>query len=298
MFEKEWPILLVDDDPDVLSVSTLAMKNFRVDGRPIKLFTATSKAEAIELLDTSLSGRFFPYLAMAFIDVVMETDTAGLELCEYIRESQHNRLTQLYIRTGQPGVAPEREVIDRYDINGYFTKVEMSESKLYSLVKAGVRQFDFTNEVFSTFELVTHAIGSSESIDDLKGLLVGALDEMPRDAHGKPTHDYQIQVCIIIGDQLLAAGGYTEAEALRERDRLLRLGPKELDSSGDAYVFDGNTFVVKVAATPSNDVAYHMARLAGPPNLPYVLLVRVFTRAIAALAKRASASPRQAAAVA
>ena len=68
MFEKEWPILVVDDDPDVLSVSKLAMKNFQVDGRPVRLFTAGSKAEAIELLKTSLSGRLFPCVAVAFVD--------------------------------------------------------------------------------------------------------------------------------------------------------------------------------------------------------------------------------------
>ena len=107
MFEKEWPILLVDDDPDVLKVSKLAMKSFQVDGPPVKLYTAKSKAEAIDLLSTTLGGQF-PYIAVAFIDVVMETDTAGLDLCEFIRESQQNRLTQIYIRTGQPGVAPER----------------------------------------------------------------------------------------------------------------------------------------------------------------------------------------------
>ena len=80
-------------------------------------------------------------MAVAFIDVVMETDTAGLELCQFIRETQRNRVTTLYIRTGQPGVAPERSVIDRYDISGYFTKVELTEDKLYSLVKAGARQY-------------------------------------------------------------------------------------------------------------------------------------------------------------
>jgi hypothetical protein len=29
------------------------------------------------------------------VDVVMETDTAGLELCQYIRETQNNKLVQL-----------------------------------------------------------------------------------------------------------------------------------------------------------------------------------------------------------
>ncbi len=50
MFQAEYPVLLVDDDPDVLAVSKLAMRNFTVFGSPVKLYTATSKAEAIEVI--------------------------------------------------------------------------------------------------------------------------------------------------------------------------------------------------------------------------------------------------------
>ena len=144
MFFNEWEILLVDDEPDVLTISKLAMGEFEVYGLPLKIHTATSKAEALDFLNNSP-----PYLsvAVAFIDVVMESDTAGLKLCQYIREEMDNHLTQLFVRTGQPGVAPERSVIDRYDINGYFTKAETTEDKLYTLTKSGVRQF--LNATFS-----------------------------------------------------------------------------------------------------------------------------------------------------
>src|SRR5262249_5416603 len=127
MYQKEWEILIVDDDPDVLQVSKLAMKNFKVYDQPLKIYTCKSKAEAIELFETK--GSFVPAWAVAFIDVVMETEKAGLEVCQYIRE-HGNSTMQLYVRTGQPGVAPERSVIDKYDINGYFTKAELTEDKL------------------------------------------------------------------------------------------------------------------------------------------------------------------------
>src|SRR5262245_27722641 len=287
MFEKEWPILLVDDDPDVLKVSTLAMKNFRIDGYPVRLYTATSKAEAIDLLSTTLGGQFFAYVAVVFIDVVMETDTSGLELCEFIREQQQNRLTQIYIRTGQPGIAPEREVIDRYDINGYFTKVELTEDKLYSLVKAGVRQFDFSNIALGAFQAVTHAIAASDSWENLAGTLNGALEAMPLDGQANPTHEYHRQVSLIVGNRVMTAAGYTPTQALTERDRLVKGGLQPLDGSGDGYSIDGHDFLVKVAATPVNDEAYHLMNIVGNPSLPDVLIVRMLTRAVAALAKRA-----------
>ena len=86
MFNTSWPILLVDDEPDVLQLSRLVMQDFTVYGLPVELHTAASKAEAIELMETELIPLLptvpAPRVAVAFIDVVMETDTAGLELCE------------------------------------------------------------------------------------------------------------------------------------------------------------------------------------------------------------------------
>ena len=58
-------------------------------------------------------------LAIAFIDVVMETDHAGLELVKWIREEHKNKTIRLILRTGQPGQAPEEDVIVNYDINDY-----------------------------------------------------------------------------------------------------------------------------------------------------------------------------------
>src|SRR5262245_61363682 len=125
MFSRSYPVLLVDDDPDVLSVSKLALRNITVFGVPLDISVASSKKEGIEVLTrkTTLlpNGRSVAPFAVALIDVVMETDNAGLELCQHIRETMKNPVTQIYIRTGQPGLAPERSVIDRYDINGYFT---------------------------------------------------------------------------------------------------------------------------------------------------------------------------------
>src|SRR4051794_29285883 len=98
MLPNDFNVLIVDDDPDVLAVSKLALRGFTASGLPIQLYTATSKAEAIEVIQRDLSTPGYPSgnLAVALIDVVMETDTAGLELCDYIRNTLDNRTTQLY----------------------------------------------------------------------------------------------------------------------------------------------------------------------------------------------------------
>src|SRR4051812_17272987 len=98
MYRKFWDVLLVDDEPDVLAISKLAMKNIVVYNAPLKIHTCGSKAEAIKFLKSSAT---LPDLSVAIIDVVMETDQAGLDLCAYIREELKNNITQLIVRTGQ-----------------------------------------------------------------------------------------------------------------------------------------------------------------------------------------------------
>jgi CheY-like chemotaxis protein len=56
-------------------------------------------------------------IAVVLLDVVMETDDAGLKVAEFIRNEANNQFTRFILRTGQPSQAPERDVIINYDIN-------------------------------------------------------------------------------------------------------------------------------------------------------------------------------------
>lgn len=291
MFAKDWPVLFVDDEPDVLAVSRLVLKNIEVDGVPLRLFTAASKAEAMELLSGPLRFTGIPYLAVAFIDVVMETDTAGLELCQYIREQQNNKLVQLYIRTGQPGVAPERAVIDRYDVSGYFTKVETTQDKLYSLVKAGVRQFDFARVALAELELASRA-AAGETLDDIARVMYAALPQ-PLDVDGQPALEPHLQLAIFDNQGWFAGMGYTQDEVHRERHRLEQLGMKPLGSNGDAIVISGHDMLIKLAATGAHAETYHLTSYIGTPPASEVLLHLAFMRSIATLVQRARSAARE-----
>jgi hypothetical protein len=283
LFARDWPVLLVDDEEDVLSISQLAMKHVEVDGVPIKLHTARSKAEAIQLLDGPLGGAVAPHVAVAFIDVVMETDHAGLELCQYIRETMNNRLMQIYIRTGQPGTAPERSVIDRYDINGYFSKVEATEDKLYSLLKAAVRQFRFTSMALAEFGVVTGTMTHADSHESMLTYMNGFLEQLPLDGSGSRNHAYQRRLCLLYGDEFVVGEGYTPSEAVAERDRLLALGLQPLGGPDEGYVIDGHDMLIKVAPTPAHREAYHLSNSPSVAAPIDVLLLQQFSHAIATL---------------
>lgn len=79
---------------------------------------------------------------MIFLDVVMETDDAGLRLARVIREEIGNRATRIILRTGQPGQAPERDIIIDYDINDYKAKSELTSQKLFTATVAALRSYE------------------------------------------------------------------------------------------------------------------------------------------------------------
>ena len=66
------------------------------EGRAIALHHAYSAGEARAFLEAH------PETALVLLDVVMETDDAGLQLCRHIRETLGNSDVQIVLRTGQP----------------------------------------------------------------------------------------------------------------------------------------------------------------------------------------------------
>jgi response regulator RpfG family c-di-GMP phosphodiesterase len=130
-----WRVLIVDDDPSVHEVTRLVLGSMRFEGRAIELTSAFSGREGSEVLRGS------PDFALAVIDVVMETDHAGLDLVREIRDVLKLDALRILLRTGQPGQAPENDVIERYEINDYKDKTELTATKLRTAVFAALRGY-------------------------------------------------------------------------------------------------------------------------------------------------------------
>ncbi len=130
-----WSVLVVDDAPDVHQVTRLAVAGLTVDGVAIRLSHASSAAEA----RVWLSGN--PDVAVVLLDVVMESEHAGLELARWIRESLGNALVRVVLRTGQPGTAPETKVVSGYDIHDYLAKTELTRTRLHTALTGAVRAY-------------------------------------------------------------------------------------------------------------------------------------------------------------
>ena len=130
-----WKILLVDDEPEIHDVTRLVLNNFRFEDRPLQVLSAMSAEEARRYLAVHDD------IAVILLDVVMESDQAGLVLVDYIRNVIGNGNVRIVLRTGQPGQAPEHDVIVRYDINDYKEKTELTAQKLSTTLFASLRSY-------------------------------------------------------------------------------------------------------------------------------------------------------------
>jgi DNA-binding MarR family transcriptional regulator/CheY-like chemotaxis protein len=146
--EKSWKILIVDDDAEVHTVTRLALSDFTFEARSLFFLSAYSSHEAKHLLQKH------PDIAIVFLDVIMESDNAGLQLVKFIREDLQNLAVRIILRTGQPGQVPEAFVVAHYGIDDYKTKTELTAQKLSTTVITALRAFstlasllDFSREL-------------------------------------------------------------------------------------------------------------------------------------------------------
>ncbi|MFF3404220.1 ATP-binding protein [Streptomyces sp. NPDC002659] len=172
-FERanSWRVLVVDDDPDVHSVTRLVLKKKIWRDQGFELTSVYSQAEAVELLNT---GAVYH---VAILDVVMETPHSGLELCGIIRDTCP-RSTRIILRTGQAGTVPEEKVLNEYDIDYYMHKLDMDPAKLFSVVRACLRSSQDISTLLAygkQLQSFTKALQHVTTADDLKVFMGEAL---------------------------------------------------------------------------------------------------------------------------
>jgi len=130
-----WKILVVDDQQSVHDMMNLVLRHFTFEDRSLHVQHAYSAKQAQDILCQQED------IALAIVDVVMESDRAGLDLVRYIREVINNQLIRIILSTGQPGFMSKAEIFQKYDINGYNEKAELTAEKQYSSVYMGLRSY-------------------------------------------------------------------------------------------------------------------------------------------------------------
>ncbi|MBU2880037.1 DUF3369 domain-containing protein [Aliiglaciecola lipolytica] len=170
-----WKVLIVDDEPEVHAVTKLALNDFVFQEKGLRFISAYSGKEAKELFQQHDD------IAVVLLDVVMETDEAGLDVAQYVRNELHNNFTRIILRTGQPGQAPERDVILNYDINDYKSKTELTAQKLFTVVIAALRSYRdimVIEENRQGLEKIISASANLFSIRSLENFIEGIIQQL------------------------------------------------------------------------------------------------------------------------
>lgn len=139
-------ILVVDDDQSIHDITNMALKAMQFSDFELEIFSAYSAAEAKMILHEEND------IALALIDVVMDTPEAGLDLVNYIRNDLENKLIRLIIRTGQANDFPQMQVIQHYDINDFKEKTELTLERLYTTIRTSVKQYEQLVELQNKYE--------------------------------------------------------------------------------------------------------------------------------------------------
>jgi len=162
--KSTWKILIADDEPEVHTITKTVLSNFEFENSKLEFVSTYSGEETVRVLKEN------PDVAIILLDVVMETDDAGLVVAKKIRDELQNHLVRIILRTGQPGSAPEKDVINRYEINDYKEKTELTTTKLYTTVMSALRSYRDLITIEQNRKGLSKIIEASRSIFELHSL--------------------------------------------------------------------------------------------------------------------------------
>ncbi|MFY7863272.1 DUF3369 domain-containing protein [Roseateles sp.] len=262
---EPWVVMIVDDDVAVHQVTQLVMADFEFSGRRLQFLDAYSGAEARELLKTRKD------IALILLDVVMESEHAGLDLARYIREELENHHVRIVLRTGQPGQAPEEHVIKTYDINDYKEKTELTKRKLITVFYAALRSYrdimiieqsrlalrrsiDAITRIYDSQNLRRFASGVLEQVTHLLGIDARALCASRISAYAASHIEGRLKV-------LAATSEYSR---LLVDDEIGNLPPEVKTALDRALIdqvgyFDSHHFVGYYRSSTDNETLLYMA---------------------------------------
>lgn len=170
-----WKILIVDDDPDVHTTTSFALRGMEILGRELSFLHADSASQATRVLAQENE------IAVVLLDVVMEEEDSGLKLVQVIREKLGMLDTRIILRTGQPGYAPEMDAIRDYDINDYKTKSELTRNKLYTALTAAIRSYRQIRTINCNrrgLDLIVRASGELLALSGIRNFAAGVITQM------------------------------------------------------------------------------------------------------------------------
>ena len=257
-----WKVLIVDDDKEVHAVTKLVLSNFEWDDTPLHFISAYSAYEAEQI--------FLEHndIAVALIDVVMETDDAGLRLIDTIRNELNNKSTRIVLRTGQPGQAPERKIIREYEISDYKNKTELSGVKLDTLMCSTLRSYQnivYLEKNKQGLELVVKSSSALFDAATYEGLVDETINYLTKLVQQcTNTAEYDLSSLGIYCDSevfhlLESRGEFSHLRSIDDIDKISDAASMLISQSiaTQSHIYNADSFVLNMQSSSSKNVIFY-----------------------------------------
>lgn len=239
-----WKLIIADDEEEIHSVTKMVLSNYRFEGSGLEFLSAYTGAETRKIISEN------PDTALILLDVVMEKENSGLETVRWIREELKNRFVRIILRTGQPGQAPEKQVIKDYDINDYKEKTELTDQKLFTTITASIRSYRDIKTIDRNKRGLEQIIMSSAGMfeeNNLKTFTSGVLTQLTALLKFDET-SFMLQSSGFAlsddnGDDLYVLSGTGEYAGLEGLNAKTALGNEEIEIINDAIARKESCFL-------------------------------------------------------
>lgn len=173
--QPAWRILTVDDDHDFQRALKFTLEDVEILGHPVELTQVYSRAEALDVLLKA------PEFATILVDVVMETDEAGLQLVKDMRDQLGIFTSRIVLLTGQPGFAPVDSVMSDYDLSDYCLKSDINRRGIKNILTGALRAYrdistlNFSKHCLETILKVSNQVAGNTNIQEVADILLHQL---------------------------------------------------------------------------------------------------------------------------
>lgn len=131
-----WYVLIVDDEEDIHELLKMSLRDLTYSDMEVTFLHAYTALEAKKMIN------HYPEIAVIILDVMMEEDDAGLSFVQFVREEVDNADTRILLHTSQPGIAPKKEVSEKYMIDGYLDKNVTDNDDCYVATRRALKSYE------------------------------------------------------------------------------------------------------------------------------------------------------------
>lgn len=262
----EYKVLIVDDEKTIHKITMMVLSKLKLGGKKLEFLSAYSASEAMNILNQTND------IAVILLDVVMEEEDSGLKLVKYIREELKNSKVRIILRTGQPGYAPQKEVIMNYDINDYKEKNLLTSSQLYISVITALRSYRDLDELDIRQEKLVKALNATSKVlssDDVNEMASHFLVQSQKFAQFSNAFalitttlqkDFSIYDNLVTHSQIFGVGHYADISA-RDIEEIYLGG---IQACLEQFVND------EISCSSTNELLVTLKREDGYCNMMYL----------------------------